>query len=122
MIDGVQALDEHGIADYFTNVTNKNLSALARACGIEPSHQTSGDYEKMLHSLDRLLGHRILFPNFPTELGLTTTRGIATDRAVRALYQAWRALTLVANRSDPSVIEIGPGAGRTAYYAYCRGN
>jgi hypothetical protein len=121
MIDGVQAFEEHGISDYFANVTSKNLSALARACGIEPSHQTSADYEKMLHSLDRLLGHRILFPNFPAELGLTTTRGIATDRAIRALYQAWRALTLVANRSDPSVIEIGPGAGRTAYYAYCGG-
>jgi hypothetical protein len=121
MIDGVQALDEHGISDYFTNVTSKKLSAVARACGIESGHQRSADYEKMLHSLDRLLGHRIVFPNFPAELGLTNTRGIATVRAVRALYQAWRALTLVANRPDPSVIEIGPGAGRTAYYAYCAG-
>jgi hypothetical protein len=113
----LRSFDEEAVANHFRNATNKKLSLLARECGVQPSM----DHENTLRSLDRLLGQRIVFPNFPAELGLVTSRGTASFRAVLALYNAWRALTLLADMDDRSIIEIGPGAGRTAYYAYSAG-
>jgi hypothetical protein len=64
----------------------------------------------------------VIFPApFAGDLGLTTTRGVASHRAIVALYQAWRVQTLLADCAEKSVIEIGLGMGRTAYYAYRAG-
>ncbi|MFC1971189.1 putative sugar O-methyltransferase [Chloroflexota bacterium] len=49
---------------------------------------------------------------------MKTTRGIASYRAVQSLYQAWRIRDLLREIRNPSVVEIGAGTGRTAYYAY----
>ena len=72
--------------------------------------------EPLLAGLDQALGIRVEFPNpFPEEVGLATTRGIAGHRAVSAIYQAHRIARLV--ERGGSVLEIGGGLGRTAYYA-----
>jgi hypothetical protein len=72
------------------------------------------DVEDLLHALDIHCGARIEFPNpFPGEEGLQTSRGIASERAIFAIYQA---MLLVRARRHP-VLEIGAGMGRTAYYA-----
>ena len=61
--------------------------------------------------------------NFPApfrgELGHSTSRGPAGYRAIQALYQTWRLFQLVGPKQ--SIVEIGPGMGRTAYYAYRAG-
>jgi hypothetical protein len=113
----LRSFDEEAVANHFRNATKKNLSLLARECGVQPLM----DDENTLGSLDKLLGQRITFPNFPAELGLVTSRGTVSFRAVPALYNTWRALALLADMDDRSIIEIGPGAGRTAYYAYSAG-
>ena len=115
--DRLRSFDEEAVADHFRIAANKKLSLLARECDVQPSM----DDENTLGSLDMLLGQRIMFPNFPAELGLVTSRGTASYRAILALYNTWRALTHLANMDDRSIIEIGPGAGRTAYYAYSAG-
>jgi hypothetical protein len=76
------------------------------------------EVETSLQQLDRALRQRVEFPNpFRGEVGLSTERGTASFRAIQALYQAWRVQQLL-NRSDRrTVLEIGPGIGRTAYYA-----
>jgi hypothetical protein len=117
----VRAFDEQGIADHFRGVTNKKLLLLARACGIDAGSQSSPDRERVLQGLDTLLNQSVQFPDLPGQLGLATSRGIASHRAILALYQTWRALTMLGDYTEKSIIEIGPGAGRTAYYAYRAG-
>jgi hypothetical protein len=65
--------------------------------------------ESILQRIDGILG-RVDFPNpFPGETGIVTSRGMASFRAIQAIYQA----SLLKGR----VLEIGGGLGRTAYYA-----
>ena len=76
------------------------------------------DVETMMLQLDQAVGFRIDFPNpFPDEIGLVTSRGIASHRAVQALYQAARIASLIKEKSRARIAEIGAGMGRTAYYA-----
>jgi hypothetical protein len=58
------------------------------------------------------------FPNpFPDEVGLQTSTGIASYRAIQTVYQASLIRSAVDSCKNKSVIEIGPGMGRAAYYA-----
>lgn len=76
------------------------------------------EVEELLNGLDGAFGFRIRFPNpFPHEAGLLTERGIASWRAVQALYQAWRIFRLVEKIPSAKVLEIGGGLGRTAFFA-----
>jgi hypothetical protein len=79
---------------------------------------TPGSSEDLLTELDREIGLRMDFPNpIQGEFGLPTTRGIASYRAPHAIYQAWRTQKLLGETTKASVLEIGAGMGRTAYYA-----
>ncbi|TDN67198.1 putative sugar O-methyltransferase [Paraburkholderia sp. BL10I2N1] len=72
--------------------------------------------DEISSDIDRVAGFRVTFPNpFPGEIGLFTSRGVASFRSVQSLYQAYRIQELVG--SDARVIEIGGGLGRTAFYA-----
>jgi putative sugar O-methyltransferase len=76
------------------------------------------DVETMMLRLDQAVGFRIDLPNpFPDEIGLVTSRGIASYRAVQALYQAARIASLIKEKSRARIAEIGAGTGRTGYYA-----
>ena len=58
------------------------------------------------------------FPNpFPNEIGLQTSTGLASYRAIQAVYAASLLQSALSGRENRSIIEIGPGMGRTAYYA-----
>ncbi len=73
--------------------------------------------ETALQLLDKEFGFNIRFPNlFEGEFGVVTSKGIVSCRAVQALYQAWRVTMLVKTITNPSILEIGGGLGRTAYY------
>lgn len=75
--------------------------------------------EEILARLDVQFGFRIDFPNcFPGEVGLETSRGVASFRAIQSLHQAWRLFELTNMRSSVSIVEIGGGLGKTAYYAW----
>jgi hypothetical protein len=54
-------------------------------------------------------------------VGLITSRGIVSYRALQAIYQAWRITPLAGTKPDVHVLEIGAGLGRTAYYAWRAG-
>jgi hypothetical protein len=72
----------------------------------------------LLALIDLGLGHRIVFPNpFPGEIGLASSRGIISYRAIQAIYQAWRVYNLVKGNRDARIVEVGAGLGRTAFYA-----
>jgi hypothetical protein len=74
--------------------------------------------EVVLSQIDTAIGFKFPIPNpYPAEYGLVTDRGIASFRVPQALYQAWRISQLVSGRTNPRILEIGGGLGRTAYYA-----
>ncbi|MBS0620854.1 MAG: hypothetical protein JSS61_05300 [Verrucomicrobia bacterium] len=74
--------------------------------------------DELLERIEQVLGMEIHFPNpYPGEQGLVTVRGIASDRAIQSLYQAWRIKQLLIGVPSPKVLEIGARQGRTAYFA-----
>jgi hypothetical protein len=76
------------------------------------------DVEDLLNGLDGAFGFKIQFPNvYPEEVGVVTARGVASFRAIQALFQAWRIFEIVGKRPSANVLEIGAGLGRTAYFA-----
>ncbi len=84
-----------------------------------PEQRPVPDPEVILRDLDTAFGFTIHFPNpYPNEVGLKTSRGVASYRAVQGLYQAYRVAELVRDRPDARVVEIGGGLGRTAFYAW----
>ncbi|MEH2477538.1 hypothetical protein V1282_000895 [Nitrobacteraceae bacterium AZCC 2146] len=100
-----------------------NLLRFAEALGVrrmsnpESIADSFPPLEVLLESIDDAVGFRVVFPNpFQNEAGLLTSRGIATYRAVQALYQAWR-IRQTTGTGQVRVVEIGAGTGRTAFYA-----
>lgn len=77
--------------------------------------------EDLLILLDTALGIKLEFPNpYPEEVGLQTSRGVASFRAVQCAYQGYRIARLAKETGGP-VLEIGGGLGRTAYYCAALG-
>jgi hypothetical protein len=75
--------------------------------------------ESAIQLLEKEFGFNLCFPNpFEGEYGIKTGKGIISYRAVQALYQAWRISIIVKNISNPAILEIGGGLGRTAYYCH----
>jgi hypothetical protein len=75
--------------------------------------------ETILRDLDTAFGFMVRFPNpFPDEIGLATARGVASYRAIQALFQAYRVAELVRDRPAARIVEIGGGLGRTPFYAH----
>jgi hypothetical protein len=114
-----------------TEWVKDHLIRLAEAIGaIRLDNPETYDYaaacayptEDVLAALDAVHGAAIVFPNpYPGEVGLATARGIASFRAVHALYQAWRIKELVGDVASARVLEIGAGLGRNALYARALG-
>ena len=74
--------------------------------------------DALLNALERTLSTQLEFPHvFLAEEGLDTKRGVVSQRAVHAIYQAWRIWQVLAIVNGSSAIEIGAGLGRNAFYA-----
>lgn len=74
--------------------------------------------EELLDAISEKIGLEIDFPNpFPDEFGIVTSRGIVSERAIQAIYNAWRLKTL-SKQYGTRILEVGAGLGRTAYYSY----
>lgn len=72
---------------------------------------------EVLSNIETKLGISINFPNiYADEIGIYTDRGVASYRAIQAIYQAYLIKELLKGIANPRVLEIGAGLGRTAYY------
>ena len=109
----------HGIVNYQDLLLLSEALGARRLWNPEGSHREAlPDVETLLGAIDHVLGFRVEFPNpFSDEIGLTTSRGVASYRAVQALYQASRVLSAAKGKMGARVAEIGAGLGRTAFYA-----
>ncbi len=75
--------------------------------------------DNLLDQIEDAIGQRLMFPNpYAGELGLSTSRGIASFRSIQSLYQGWRVAQFAKSKKSFRVLEIGAGLGRTAYFAY----
>ena len=110
-----------GYAPWRTSWIYDNLLRLCEALGLvrleyPETHELGScpPTDDLLRLMDHAFGFEVDFPNpYAGEPGLQTSRGIATYRAIQALYQAY----LVSKFTPKRVAEIGAGLGRTAYYA-----
>lgn len=85
-------------------------------------YELSPGVDTVLDELSAALGFDIQFPNpFVGEVGVCTSRGVASYRAIQALYQCHRLRQEIKGIKCQRVIEIGPGMGRTAFYARAAG-
>lgn len=109
------------IADDMKDRIYLSLRTLAEAVGAakrsnpETKFFTAFSVDQYLDLIEEAIGAKLDFPNaYHGEKGVVSKRGIISFRPLQAIYQAWRLKTLGAD----SVIEIGAGLGRTAYYAH----
>ncbi len=78
--------------------------------------------DDLVSKIEETLGISIHIPNpYPSEAGLSTSRGVLTDRVPMALYQAWKTRKAIEGVERPRVLEIGAGQGLAAYYAWLLG-
>ena len=78
--------------------------------------------DEVLFEISKTIGIPIELPNpFPNEFGLRTRAGVLAYKVPMALYQADRLKRLSRLVNGNKVLEIGPGMGRTAFYAYKMG-
>jgi hypothetical protein len=79
------------------------------------------DFEAILPLLDERFGFFVDFPSifdYSNNASLTTSRGKISSRMVYALYYVYNITKCFDDYKNISVLEIGAGTGRTAYYAY----
>jgi hypothetical protein len=70
--------------------------------------------EKVLSLTSKMLGLEPFFENpFRGEFGLHTKFGIISTREVHAIYYAWRIQSLLQFVKKRTLLEVGPGMGRT---------
>lgn len=111
-----RSLNDPEAVAHFSQEAKEHFLSLTRTLNC------SDDPELALGEIDKLLNQRIEFPApFRGEIGLKTSRGTVSFRAIQSIYQAWRLCTLLAETPNYAVLEIGPGMGRTAFYAYRSG-
>lgn len=117
----------HGDLSYFASSALDALCRFAEAVGAIRTDNPESygarepifyEAEDVLQAIEKTIGWRFSVPNpFPAENGTLTSRGVISQRAPHALYQAWRIKQMVGHIARPRVVEIGGGLGRTAYYA-----
>ena len=79
------------------------------------------DIEAILPLIDLKCGFKVEFPeifDYSAHSALICSRGKISSRMMYALYYVYNIAKNVENISEASVVEIGAGTGRTAYYAF----
>lgn len=75
-----------------------------------------------LDEIQKYVPFPVAFPNpFKDEFGLEYNGQFASVRAIYAIYQAYKTALLAKTLGCGSVLEIGAGLGRSAYYSYMAG-
>ena len=71
--------------------------------------------EDLLKKIEKKINIKLNFKNvFPGESGFLTSKGILNEKEIQALYAAYK-ISKIVNKNQ-SILEIGAGLGRTAYY------
>jgi hypothetical protein len=106
------------------------LASLGEALGLINIHNpeqigTRGGGTPELKYILNCLAHNdenFTFPNpFDGEFGIVTEHGLISYRAVQAYYQSQLLMRICDPTKAGSVLEIGAGMGRTAYFAHLNG-
>jgi hypothetical protein len=79
------------------------------------------DLEAIFPTIDQKIGFKLDFPEvycYSANAALNSTRGNISSRMVYALLYVWNIKQNIDNVKNASILEIGAGCGRTAYFAY----
>ncbi len=107
-----------GFGDFLTEQFNLLAEAIGTERGWNPEYNKSRPLVQADSIVDRL-PFTVDFPNpFANEIGIQTKRGIASYRAIHAIYQAYRLRQEAERVGGAKLLEIGAGMGRTAFYAH----
>ncbi len=100
------------------------LLSLAEAVGVirlynpEAKLKEEHDIEYIIQLIEKRIGISIVMPSiYPLDFGLSTSRGVIHYRSALAAYQAWRTFKLLSGNTSLSVLEVGGGLGRAAYFS-----
>lgn len=78
--------------------------------------------QQHMDELAKVLPFQVNFPNpYENEFGIEINGQVAQLRSVYAMYQAYKTVTVSRITGCKSVMEIGAGLGRSAYYSYMAG-
>ena len=73
----------------------------------------------LISEIEKKINIELKFENvFPGEKGVKTHKGIISSREIQAIYQAYQIKEISKRNNYKSILEIGGGLGRTAYYCY----
>ncbi len=107
------------------------LVSLAEALGVlpleDPEQGQFGlsiltDVDELVKKIENRLKISIIPPNIEGGLyKLKTKKGGVHNRDLTSVYTAWRCTQILKAIKNPSICEIGPGIGKTAYYLYILG-
>jgi hypothetical protein len=71
--------------------------------------------DNILEKIEKKIGIKLAFKNpFPGTKGIITSRGILNEKEIQAIYTAYEISKII--KKGDSVLEIGGGLGRVAYY------
>jgi hypothetical protein len=75
---------------------------------------------RLILLIEKKINLKLYFKNpFPGERGIETSRGVITSNEIDSLFDAWKIKQIV-NKNE-SLLEVGGGLGRTAYYCFLFG-
>lgn len=73
------------------------------------------DLENILEEIEKKIGIKLVFKNpFLGTKGIITSKGILSEKEIQAIYIAYKISKII--KKQDSVLEIGAGLGRVAYY------
>ena len=108
---------------YLTKSTEETILKMLKEMNIEPVYLDNNELnmENIFTILDDKLGFRVEFPeyfDYENRYDILTSRGKISHRNIFALYYVYNISKHVEDVKNTSVLEIGPGSGRTAYWAH----
>lgn len=124
----VALLESAGSRAHVGVITLDRLYRLAEAVGarrvLSPEHNQTHialqQLDDVLAGVERVIGHDLSPPvQNGGMFGVVLRGSVYSDRHFDGIYAAWRALGLARQRGheNPSILEIGGGAGHSAFYA-----
>uniref|UniRef100_A0A6C0BVM4 Sugar O-methyltransferase n=1 Tax=viral metagenome TaxID=1070528 RepID=A0A6C0BVM4_9ZZZZ len=122
--DVLQNEFHNGILIYYDEIesTHKCIIKLLEEMEIKPVYTNNLlDIEENLLLMDEKCGFKIDFPevfNYSKSATIASSRGKISHRMMYALYYVWNIYRHTPDIKNASILEIGAGTGRTAYYAY----
>jgi len=124
-------ISDKNLRSYLVRLYMDKLVSLAEALGCLPfENPEAGQWGQNLYTniddlvsmIEEKIGIDITPPKISGGLfGIASKKGLFHFREINSIYTAWRIREIVKRDKNPTICEIGAGAGRNPYYCYKMG-